>query len=199
MPATGAIDAPHLFSSTLSEVCSGGGNWTAVRALRRMALAGSRAVFLDAGIGILPAIAAQMGATRVIAFERDRERVWVAQTLLAANRLQAEVIHGHGAMRPAIHSPTFSPAFDLNLILGEERIDTLVVVLGVTEPKLLSSLPASVARVLIAGEIEPDCSPSRDLMISCLIGGGYSFDPKASEGDAMSFCRRGQPESRRAG
>ncbi len=199
LPAAGAKDAPHLSPSIFSEICSGGGNGNAVRALRRMAIAGARAVFLDAGIGVLPAVTAKMGAARVIAFERDPERVSVARRLLAANHLRAEVIHGQGVIGATKGAPSSAPRFDLKLILDEERIDTLVVMLGATEPRSLRTLPAMVSHVLIAGDVAGECSAARDLMISCLIGGGYSFDPNASEGDAISFRRRDQRDSRRAG
>ncbi|MBY8976209.1 hypothetical protein KHP62_10350 [Rhodobacteraceae bacterium NNCM2] len=204
VPADAVGEAAFLTPTVIAEIRSGGGLGNPVRVLRRMAFGGRRALFLDAGIGILPAVAAQRGAARVIAFERDNARAALMQRIFEANDLNAEAIFGRVVARLAQSGSRDTgaetpPEFDLGLILAEERIDTVVAVSGLTEPKLLRNLPASVGQVLLGGGRSDDCSPARDLMIASLIGTGFSFDPVATEGDAVCFRRAVQASSRVAG
>ncbi|MEM9370141.1 MAG: hypothetical protein AAGA26_03175 [Pseudomonadota bacterium] len=198
---------PAVTSSMLMDVRCGDIYGHAVRVLRAAPIAGRRIIILDAGLGILPAIATRMQAERVIAFENDLLSVEIMKRVFAVNGLDAEALHGRVGWGDSALLPNLTlasefgpiPVYDLPLILEEEAIDMLVATSGQTDPNLLRGLPETVDRVLIHGGQMEAPQPARDLMMTHLISERFFYDPSVSEGDALLFRRERQASSREAG
>lgn len=166
----------------------------AARMLRALTRRQSRFLFLDAGIGLLPALVAHSGARRVIAFDAWRPSVGVMAKLFSQNRLGAEAIFG--TLRPGVplqDQTVFAvdhvPCFDRDLILNEEKIDTIVLTVGTTDPTILNGLPAHVRHVVITDGPEAPPAAERDRLIVQIISEGFSYDPNRSERNALLFRR----------
>lgn len=197
IPTSAGDGERELPAAVVTEAKSGDALGHSVRVLRALDIRHRRVLAIDSGIGILPAVAARVGAERVIALEEDGLSVRVMKRIFALNGLAAEPIHGRAvrssagpvsvAEKPC--APFQIPAFDLDLIIEEERIDMLISTVGSTDPKLLRHLPPSVELVLIQGGSTEECNPARDLMMTYLIPEGFLYDPAVSEGDALLFRR----------
>ena len=164
------------------------------RVLRSIIRRQSRLLFLDAGIGLLPALAAQSGARRVIAFEAERAKVAVMAKLFSRNHLGAEAILGTLEQEtPSDDQSVFAvhriPSFDRDLILEEEKIDTIVLTAGITDPTALNRLSSDVEQVVITDGPNPAPAAERDRLIVHLISEGLSYDPAKSERYALVFRR----------
>ena len=174
----------------LSAQLSRGDRWGGqVRALRQVSRPGDRVLVVQAGIGILPAIAQRSGAMRVIALESCANHVAFMRHLFTTNSINAEAIHGvahpsdfdrqdRGLLNP--------PAFDLALILREERVSLLMLPSDFADHDLLMQLPGSLDRVLLMAD-QGACG-SLDRLIVALIKAGFSLDPKVSS-DAVALRR----------
>ncbi|MEM9045601.1 MAG: hypothetical protein AAGC81_12990 [Pseudomonadota bacterium] len=166
----------------------------AAHVLRALTRRRDRFLFLDAGIGLLPALAARSGARRVIAFESDRTKVNAMAALFSQNRLGSEAIFGKLQRSVPLQdhmsiAAGVIPCFDRDLILDEEKIETLVLTAGVTDPTVLTHMPHHVRRVILTdGERTPP-QAERDRLIVHLISEGFSYDPQRSERNALVFQR----------
>ncbi|MEM8790330.1 MAG: hypothetical protein AAGE80_01835 [Pseudomonadota bacterium] len=154
----------------------------------------SRMLFVDAGTGLLAGFAAHSGARRVIALDADQCDAQIMAALFAENRLGAEAIFGALARdRPLEDQSTVeanaSPWFDRDLILAEERIDTMILSVGTTDPTLISQLPSSVSAILLTNSAAGAPPAERDRLIVHTISEGFSYDPAASRFSALLFRR----------
>lgn len=172
-----------------------GAPWAmATRVLRRAIAPSDRVLALDAGIGVLPAIAARAGAERVIAFESSGQSAALMRQLFRANGSNAEAIHGN-ARDSAFAAPQTlpddgTPKFDLPLILEEERITALILQAPRADRYPLHTLPGHLDKVLLTSDIAGAMDATFDLAIVTLIGSGFSYDAATSEGSALLLRRR---------
>ncbi|MEM7506873.1 MAG: hypothetical protein AAF415_09000 [Pseudomonadota bacterium] len=183
----------------LRQALRSGAPWAmATRALRRAVQPRDRVLALDAGIGVLPAIAARVGAERVIAFEGNPHSAALMRDLFRANGSNAEAIHGiahdsafaASSEAAAAYPEEDAPKFDLPLILGEEKITTLILLAPRADRYPLHALPDHLEQVLLTSDIAGATDATFDLAIVKLIGSGFSYDAAASEGSALLLRRR---------
>ncbi|MEL6478984.1 MAG: 50S ribosomal protein L11 methyltransferase [Pseudomonadota bacterium] len=155
-----------------------------------------RVIAIDAGPGILPALAARLGAKRVIAFDPDYANTRMTQHIFQANDLKGEVLHGRvgrpehsremarsRALMPGLPAPNH----DLSLILEEERISLMILPAEYGEISLMRHLPPKVTRIVLC--TSANAAPAVDLMMLTLIGSGFSFDAALSGTGALLFRR----------